>query len=83
MNPLEFNGSKGFLVFGEAFSPIAWILSVGNTLDKSFHTVCTIYLHLVGNMTVYVQGKGCCTFEGDAQEILADFLNHCHYAAEE
>ena len=21
------------------------------------------------------------TFEGDAREILADFLNHCHYAA--
>ena len=47
INPLAFCQRKGML------------LCLGNRLDVGLHSFCTGLLHLIGHMTVYVQGESC------------------------
>ena len=51
-----------FELFTPLFTPyriLYPILGAGNALDKCLHAVGAVPLHLIGDMAINVQGKGC------------------------
>lgn len=50
-----FRYAPGGVLFSPFVSPL-WVYAV----DKAFHSVCAVLLHLLGYMTVDVQGERCC-----------------------
>ena len=58
--PWNRNGSRVLLYPLVGIFPLVFPLQLQNVLDEALHALCAGPFHLVRNMAVHIQSKGCC-----------------------